>query len=59
MSTGKTLANLAHVEGQIMRTDWGRMMRGLHKERWAAYRPEAIDELAKLVEVIDVSLEDE
>lgn len=49
MSSGKTMVNTAHVIGQVMRTDWGREMGGLHKARWQAEPDCAVDALAEVV----------
>ena len=37
------------VEGEFRHPDWGREMGGLHKERWAAYDPDAVTRLGDVV----------
>ena len=54
---GKTTLTTAHVarelqriyvRGPMRRTDWGKPIGGLHKERWAAYDPDAVTRLGNL-----------
>lgn len=51
VSTGKTMMNTAAIIGMLCRTDWGRQLGGLHKERWAVWEGRsAIERLGELVE---------
>lgn len=48
---GKTMATTAALVGKFMRSDWGREMRGLHKERWAAWEGRsAVERLGELLD---------
>lgn len=51
MSTGKTMMNTAAVAGMLGRSDWGRQLGGLHKERWAVWEGRsAVERLGELVD---------
>lgn len=50
MQMGKTLTSAAMLAGKIGRSDWGRQLGGLHKERWAVWEGRsAVERLGELL----------